>query len=89
MGANASIVEFMDILKLGWDVTTGAANELTSENGGHASVRIETEARNICRIGWHTQNRYPRAKRSELTTSTRQHQAKTCQIIAKQAPYVN
>lgn len=47
MGANASIVEFMDILKLGWDVTTGAANELTSENGGHASVRIEIEARNI------------------------------------------
>lgn len=51
MGANASIVEFMDILKLGWDVTIGAANELTSENGGHASVRIEIEARNICGIG--------------------------------------
>ena len=57
MGANASIVEFMDILKLGWDVTIGAANEMTSKNGGHAGVRIEIEARNICRIGWHTQNR--------------------------------
>ncbi len=84
MGANASIVEFMDILKLGWDVTIGAANELTSENGGHASVRIEIEARNI-----YMRNRWARAKRSELTTSTRQHQAKTSQIIAKQAPYVN
>ncbi len=89
MGANAAIVEFMDILRLGWDVTIGAANESASETGGHASVRIKIEARNIRRICWHTHNRLARAKQSEPTTSTRQHQAKTCQIIAKQAPYVN
>jgi hypothetical protein len=57
MGANAAILEFMDILRLGWDVTIGAANGLAGKTGGHASVRIEIEARNIRKIGGHTQNR--------------------------------
>lgn len=83
MGANAAIVEFMDILRLGWDVTIGAANGLAGKTGGHASVRIEIETRKIRSIcGREPNAASQRHRRNNIML-------KTSQIIAKQAPYVN